>query len=103
MRPPERRKYPRYGFQSEVELITGSTVLRAFVTDISMGGMFVMISTPFPPSATFTGRLLFDPPLFLHCIVRRVIPGRGMGVSFESLSDEVRARLEKLLATILAG
>ena len=99
----ERRRYPRYGFQSDIELLTASTVLRAFVTDISLCGMFVIVNTPFLIGTRFTGRMLLDPPLFLPSVVRRVIPNRGMGVNFEDISADARERLEKLVASLAVG
>ena len=100
MRILERRKYPRYGFQSDVELLIGSDVQAAFITDLSMGGMFIATTTPLHVGTACTARILLDPPLLLSCVVRRVIPGRGMGVSFEGLATPARARLEKVLVSL---
>lgn len=103
MRIPERRKYTRYGIQLDVEIGSGPEVWPAFLSDIGMGGMFVVTSTPLLVGASCTVRVLVDPPLVFSCLVRRVLPGRGMGVMFGEMPDSVRVRLEKLLAKIAAG
>ena len=103
MKIPERRKYPRYGFQSDVEVVTASTVTRAFITDISLGGLFIVTQAPQPVGVTFTARLLLDPPLILSCEVCRVLLGKGMGTAFTEVSETDRIRLEKLLAWLASG
>ena len=101
MRFSERRKYTRYGFQSDVEIVFGSETCRAFITDISMGGMFVITETPLLIGSPCAVRLLFTPPLEVDCVVRRVIPGRGMGVEITRPSDVARVRLERLLTSLV--
>lgn len=101
MRFSERRKYTRYGFQSDVDIVFGSETRRAFITDISMGGMFIVTETPLLIGSPCAVRLLFTPPLELDCVVRRVIPGRGMGVEIQRPSDVARVRLERLLTSLV--
>ncbi len=103
MRVPERRKYPRYGVQFDAKIESGTEASPAFVTDISMEGMFLVTDTPLLVGASFTARVLLHPPLVLPCVVRRVLPGRGMGVKFHRPSDATRARLEKLVVQLAAG
>ncbi len=100
MRIPERRKHPRYGVQLDAKIDLGSEVCPVLVTDVSMEGMFLVTDSPLLVGASFTARVLLDPPLVLHCVVRRVLPGRGMGVQFDRMPDTTRARLEKLLARL---
>ena len=97
---PERRKYPRYGFQTDAEIEWGSTTFRALVTDLSEAGMFIVATNPLWVGAMFSARLLLDQPVGIECAVRRVLPGKGMGVEFIKLSDEARARLQKLLGQL---
>jgi hypothetical protein len=97
----ERRKYPRYGFQSDVEIVFGSETRRAFITDISIGGMFVITETPLLVGSPCKVRLLFTPPLELDCVVRRVIPSRGMGMEIQRPSDVARVRLERLITSLV--
>ena len=101
MRASERRKYPRYGFQSDAELVEGQEARRAFITDISMAGMFVVTDAPLLVGASCTVRLLLSPPLVLDCVVRRVWPGKGMGLEFAKPSEAARARLEKLITSLV--
>ncbi len=100
MTQTERRRFPRYPFQSDVEVQWGAEALPALVTDISMGGMFIATNNPLWVGAAFTARVALGEPLILNCVVRRVLPGKGMGVLFVDLADEARARLEKLVQMV---
>jgi hypothetical protein len=80
----------------------GSTTLRGRVADISVNGMFIEISDPLWIGAGFAARLELDQPVRLECSVRRVEPGRGMGVTFAVPEPESKARVVSLLGT-LAG
>lgn len=97
---PERRKHPRYPLQVEVELQWGSESLPGLVTDVSAGGMFVATPNPLWIGAGFAARLLLGEPLTMHCTVRRVLPGKGMGVLFVELSAGQQARLAELIQKI---
>jgi hypothetical protein len=98
--PVERRKHPRYPFQSDVEVQWGFEVLAALITDISAGGMFIATNNPLWVGATFTARLLLGEPMNIHCVVRRVLPGKGMGVLFQDLDDATKKRLEDLVKMV---
>lgn len=98
----ERRHSPRYAFHAELELEWGSSTLRGRVADISVNGMFIETSDPLWIGAGFAARLGLDPPVRVECSVRRVEPGRGMGVSFATPEPEAKARVSSLLGT-LAG
>ena len=97
VRPTERRKTPRYGFQADVEIEWGSDHPRAMITDLGLGGMFIATEEPLWVGAKFSARLLLQEPLQVNCAVRRVVPSRGMGVAFEDLAAESKARLETLV------
>jgi len=62
--------------------------------------MFIATSDPLWVGAEFAVRLLPEDPLRLHCVVRQVVPGRGMGVEFLDLKNPLRARLERLLEAL---
>jgi hypothetical protein len=96
----ERRRYPRYGIQLDIEIDYGSQTMRGMVTDISFGGMFIATESPLWVGAMFTARLLMGEPLPVDCQVRRVVPGRGMGISFLKLSSESSNRLTKVLEAL---
>ncbi len=96
----EQRKYPRYIFRVDVEIEWGSQVLRVPISEISLGGMFIATSDPLWVGAEFAVRLLLEDPLRLHCVVRQIVPGRGMGVEFLDLTDPLRTGLERLLEAL---
>ena len=100
MNLPERRKHPRYPLQADVELQWGFETLPALATDISLGGMFIATNNPLWLGASFTARLVLGEPLSLNCTVRRVLPGKGMGVLFVEITDEQRTQLIALIEKI---
>jgi len=73
----------------------GSAVIRGSVIDISAEGMRIEIADPLWVGAGFSAVLA--PPLRMECVVRRVEPGRGMGVSLVTPEAEDRVRLAALL------
>jgi len=83
----ERRWAPRFRFHADLESEWGSTVLRARTRDVSSNGMFIESADPLWVGAGFSAQLTLDRPVRLNCFVKRVEPGRGMGVSI-ALADE---------------
>ena len=100
MAQPERRKHTRYPIQFDVELQWGFEVLPALITDVSTGGMFIATNNPLWVGASFTAKIALGEPLELHCVVRRVLPGKGMGVLFVDVTEAARSRLEGLIKTV---
>ncbi len=96
----ERRRSPRYLFDAVLEMEWGSAMLRGRVLDISAEGMRIEIADPLWVGARFSAVLALEPPLRMECVVRRVDPGRGMGVSLVAPGAEDRARLAVLLDTL---
>jgi c-di-GMP-binding flagellar brake protein YcgR len=94
----EKRRYPRYGFQADVDIEIEGKMFRAFMTDISADGMFVVAANPLWVGAVFTARLHIADPLSVKCLVKRVMVGRGMGVKFLELSPQDRESLDKILS-----
>jgi hypothetical protein len=80
-RRTERRRSPRYHFQSPLEIEWGSARLKARTRDISENGMFIEAEDVLWVGAGFRARLAADQTVTLDCSVRRVEPGKGMGVS----------------------
>jgi hypothetical protein len=97
---PERRKHPRYPFQADVEVQWGFETLPALATDISEGGMFIATTNPLWVGASFTARLQLGTPITLNCTVRRVLPGKGMGVLFVEVAPEQQKQLAELIQKI---
>jgi len=101
-RHPERRKAPRFRYQAPVEIEWGSARLRAHTRDISASGMFLESEDVLWVGAGFRARLAVDRPVFMECSVKRVEPGRGMGVTVE-MQDEQSRYFRELLARLAAG
>jgi len=93
----DRRKFQRRVFQGTLEIEWGSAVLTGTLRDIGPRGLFVNMDSPLWIGASFSARLLLDPVLTLHCMVRRVEPGVGIGVVFEELAGSSKLQLDKLL------
>jgi hypothetical protein len=77
----ERRWAPRYDFRATLDIEWGSALLRASTRDISSNGMFIESADPLWIGAGFTASLQLDQPVKVVCSVKRIEPGRGMGVS----------------------
>jgi len=74
------------------------------VTDLSRAGAFVKTTKPAILGATVHLRL--DAPgreICVQAVVRRVVPGQGMAVEFEIISDEDRVRLDDMVRRIEAA
>jgi len=96
----ERRRAPRYPFDGGLEIDWGSTTIQGKVLELSADGMFIETHDPLWVGARFSSRLFLEPPLAVDCVVRRVVPGRGMGLSFTLNKEEDRLRLTDLLETL---
>ena len=95
----ERRWAPRYDFRVNLDIEWGSAVLRATTRDVSTNGMFIESVDPLWVGAGFTANLQLDRPVKVTCFVKRVEPGRGMGVSV-SLPDEQREPYQQLISRL---
>jgi hypothetical protein len=96
----ERRWAPRYSFRADLEIEWGSAVLRGSTRDISASGMFIEAVDPLWVGAGFTAKLTLDPPVKLDCFVKRIEPGRGMGVSVAVPESESQKFFENLLSSL---
>ena len=96
----ERRWAPRYSFRADLDIEWGSAVLRARTRDISSNGMFIEAIDPLWIGAGFTAHLNLDPPLKLDCSVKRIEPGRGMGVSVALSESESQKVYQDLLSSL---
>jgi hypothetical protein len=95
----ERRWAPRYSFRADLEIEWGSAVLRGSTRDISSNGMFIESADPLWVGAGFTARLGLEQPVKMDCFVKRVEPGRGMGVTVK-VPDEQQQRYRDLVASL---
>jgi hypothetical protein len=96
----ERRWAPRYSFRADLEIEWGSAVLRASTRDVSSNGMFIEALDPLWIGAGFTARLNLERPLRLDCSVKRIEPGRGMGVSVSLAEAESQKLYQDLLSSL---
>lgn len=96
----ERRWAPRYSFRADLEIEWGSAVLRASTRDISSNGMFIEAIDPLWIGAGFTARLNLARPLLIDCSVKRIEPGRGMGVSVSLSENESQKLYQDLLSSL---
>src|SRR5450631_1540302 len=96
----ERRWAPRYSFRADLEIEWGSAVLRGSTRDISSNGMFIESADPLWVGAGFTARLTLDQPVKVDCYVKRVEPGRGMGVVVTVAEEPHQERYQQLLASL---
>jgi hypothetical protein len=95
----ERRWAARYSYRTELEIEWGSAVLRASTRDISSNGMFIESPDPLWIGAGFTARLGLEKPVKVDCFVKRVEPGRGMGVTV-TVSGEQQQLYRELLSSL---
>ena len=94
----ERRRYERSRLIIDVFFNGDDLTGIAGTKDISAGGLYMNTQAEIPEGAVLTLRI----PLEGHDIVcnGEVVysnPGRGVGVTFQGLSDEDRGRLEEAL------
>jgi hypothetical protein len=99
-RRSDRRWAPRYSFRANLEIEWGSAILRASTRDISSNGMFIESTDPLWIGAGFTAHLVLDRPVRVDCSVKRIEPGRGMGVSVTLSEVQHEQRYQDLLASL---
>jgi hypothetical protein len=100
---PERRRAPRYRYQAILEIEWGSARLKARTRDISASGMFIDAEDLLWVGAGFRACLATEDPFWLECSVKRVEPGRGMGVTVELREDQSQVHYKNLLAKLAAA
>jgi len=96
----ERRWAARYSFRAGLQIEWGSAVLQATTRDVSSNGMFIESDDPLWVGAGFTAHLALDRPLKLDCYVKRIEPGRGMGVAVKLSEEQQEKRYQDLLASL---
>lgn len=97
-----RREAVRFHFRVDAKIVWPSRTRWARVTNISRSGMFIEIVNPPELNVKFSIYLALDTPLRLDCIVRRVIPQRGIGVTL-SVPQEEKERFAALLQALAYG
>jgi c-di-GMP-binding flagellar brake protein YcgR len=75
--------------------------IRCQLTDLSLGGCYLEISSPFPPSSRVTLSMRAGGvEVRVQGIVRVMHPDKGMGVEFTQATPEHRAALERFVAVL---
>lgn len=97
-----RREATRYYFHVDAKVVWPTRTRWAKVTNISRTGMFIELANPPELNVKFSVYLALDVPLRLDCIVRRVIPQRGIGVTV-AVPTEERERFAALLLALAHG
>ena len=78
-------------------------MLRGSTRDLSASGMFIEAADTLWVGAGFTAQLNVDHPVRLDCSVKRVEPGRGMGVTVDLSKPETQQRYQELLSKIASS
>ena len=96
----ERRWAPRYPFRTGLEIEWGSAVLLGNTRDISSNGMFIEVPDTLWVGAGFIARVRLPQPVKLDCMVKRVEPGLGMGVTVALAENESHKAYHELLSSL---
>ena len=100
-RRSERRWAPRYAFRTDLEIEWGSAVLRGITRDISSNGMFIESPDTLWVGAGFSAKLVVNSnSVKIDCFVKRVEPGRGMGVTVAAPEPANQQRYQELVAAL---
>lgn len=101
--PPDRRIQSRHACQLGVDVYRVGTDVphRCSLSDISVGGCYVEISSPLPVGTRVdmivrTQRFKFQS----RGVVQVVHPGFGMGVAFAAQTDEQREQVQQLIKLV---
>lgn len=111
-KPKERRRAHRVLLNLEVDYHREDTFLFAYITDLSVMGIFIRTNTPEPPGTALNLRFTLpgdQRPLELEgevCWINPFRPGDfsnlnpGMGVKFIDMTDEQRRRIRHVVKTL---
>ena len=96
----ERRNYDRSRLIVDVFFDGKDVTGVASTKDISPGGLYMNTQTEIPEGTLLLIRLPFrqDAQVVCNAVVVYSNPGRGVGLKFQDLSDEVKAMLEREVA-----
>jgi hypothetical protein len=95
----DKRITPRFAVGDNARALYGENAYP--IRDLSLGGAFIDDPDPLPAGSTAYVTLYLSTERFsLEGLVRRSLPGQGMGIQFRNVPLEVRNRLEKYLNTV---
>jgi hypothetical protein len=97
----ERRVYDRSRLIVDVFFDVNDATGVASTKDISMGGFYMNTQTTIPEGSLLLVRIPLGPGRQVVCNAEVVYsnPGRGVGVRFQSLSNEARELLQRELTS----
>ncbi len=99
----EKRRSPRYKCEGSAEICEEGCDVRTWATftDISVNGCYVEAQATYPAGTVLHMKLEANNiRVETQGNVRVTYPYLGMGIAFVNMSDENRARLKQLLATL---
>ena len=93
----ERRSYDRSRLIVDVFFDGKDVTGVASTKDISLGGLYMNTQAEIPEGSLLLVRIPFrtDVQVVINAVVVYSNPGRGVGLRFQGLSDEVHAILER--------
>ena len=93
----ERRSFDRSRLIVDVFFDGKDVTGVASTKDISVGGLYMNTKAEIPEGSLLLIRIPFrnDVQVVCNAVVVYTNPGRGVGLRFQGLSDEVRAMLER--------
>lgn len=95
----DKRITPRVAVGPDARALYGDSAYP--IQDLSLGGAFINDPEPLPAGSTIYLTLhLTGERLSLEGLVRRSLPGRGMGIQFRNVSAEACDRLERYVNTL---
>ena len=98
----DRREVYRATYFAEVEYEWSGDKMRARLLNLSLGGMLIETRAPLPAMAQFVATLHLPegPGMEAVCVVKRLVPGVGMGVEFLDLKPSDHIRLRRLVESL---
>ncbi len=101
--PNERRSAARYQFSADIEIEWCAKKVWGRVTNVSRNGMFIELPDQPVLYAAFPASLALNEPLRVECVVRRIVPQRGVGVFISIPEEQARKRFAALLFALGQG
>ena len=101
MSPDATRQLQEWLKQNSPEVEQDDPPIRCQLTDLSLGGCYLEISSPFPASSRVTLSMRAGTvEVRAQGVVRVMHPEKGMGVEFTQATPEHRAAVEKFLEVL---
>lgn len=103
--PEEKRRYPRYGYQVDVNYRNVDTVFSAVTGNVSKAGCFIQTDSPLPRGTLIWLEFSFtDIPVKLGSIRGKVAwstqpgdPNQGMGIKYQNVPDVVEELMDEFI------